>query len=138
MRKNEFNDIYELLINSNVSDLSTIKNDLNYSKKIWWLDKANTDSYKSRGIVQNKYQTDFDNSIKDEHNFKLRGGVWENYSPMFFGRPTFMDVSANENGGYAGTLSAPKLRVPGQIACRESCLSATYVFDVVTNVFKIR
>ena len=138
MRKNEFNDIYELLINSNVSDLSTIKNDLNYSKKIWWLDKANTDSYKSRGIVQNKYQTDFDNSIKDENNFKLRGGVWENYSPMFFGRPTFMDVSANENGGYAGTLSAPKLRVPGQIACRESCLSATYVFDVVTNVFKIR
>ena len=138
MRKNEFNDIYELLINSNVSDLSTIKNDLNYSKKIWWLDKANTDSYKSRGIVQNKYQTDFDNSIKDEHNFKLRGGIWENYSPMFFGRPTFMDVSANENGGYAGTLSAPKFRVPGQIACRESCLSATYVFDVVTNVFKIR
>ena len=52
MRKNEFNDIYELLINSNVSDLSTIKNDSKYSKKIWWLDKAdNVDSYQSVGIV---------------------------------------------------------------------------------------
>ena len=139
MRKNEFNDIYELLINSNVSDLSTIKNDPNYSKKIWWLEKADTDSYKSRGLVQNKYQTDFDNSIKDGDDLvKLRGGAWTSYSPMFFGRPTFMHTDANENGGYAGTLSAPKLRVPGQIACRESCLSATYVFDVVTNVFKIR
>ena len=51
MRKNEFNDIYELLINSNVSDLSTVKNDTKYSKKIWWLDKVITDSYKSRGKV---------------------------------------------------------------------------------------
>ena len=117
------------------------KNNSNYSKKIWWLQKAITDSYKSRGKIQdnqNKYQIDFDNSIKDEHDFKLRMGNWENYSPMFFGRPTFMHTDANENGGYAGTLSAPKDRVPGQIACRESCLSATYVFDVVTNVFKIR
>ena len=139
MRKNEFNDIYELLINSNVSDVNEIKKSFEYSKKIWWLKKSNIDSYRSRGLVQNKYQTDFDNSIKDGDDLvKLRGGVWTSYSPMFFGRPTFMHTDANENGGYAGTLSAPKDRVPGQIACRESCLSATYVFDVVTNVFKIR
>ena len=56
---------------------------------------------------------------------------------MFFGRPTFKHADANENGGYAGTLPTNH-RGPGQIACREACLSATYVFDVVTNVFKIR
>lgn len=138
MRKNEFNDIYELLINSNVSDVNEIKKSFEYSKKIWWLKKSNTDSYRSRGIVQNKYQTDFDNSIKDEHDLKLRGGAWTSYFPMFFGRPTFMHTDVNENGGYAGTLQPPQYRVSGQIACRESCLSATYVFDVVTNVFKIR
>ena len=39
MRKNEFNDIYELLINSNVSDINEIKKSFEYSKKIWWLEK---------------------------------------------------------------------------------------------------
>ena len=138
MRKNEFNDIYELLINSNVSDLSTIKNDSKYSKKIWWLDKAdNVDSYQSVGIVQGEYQNGFYNGNPESNGHGRFIGNWENYSPMFFGKPTFKHADANENGGYAGTLPT-KHRGPGQIACRESCLSATYVFDVVTNVFKIR
>lgn len=138
MRKNEFNDIYELLINSNVSDLSTIKNDSKYSKKIWWLDKAdNVDSYQSVGIVQGEYQNGFYNGNPESNDHGRFIGNWENYSPMFFGRPTFKHADANENGGYAGTLPTNH-RGPGQIACREACLSATYVFDVVTNVFKIR
>ena len=138
MRKNEFNDMYELLINSNVSDLSTIKNDSKYSKKIWWLDKAdNVDSYQSVGIVQGEYQNGFYNGNPESNDHGRFTGNWENYSPMFFGRPTFKHADANENGGYAGTLPTNH-RGPGQIACREACLSATYVFDVVTNVFKIR
>lgn len=138
MRKNEFNDIYELLINSNISDLSTIKNDSKYSKKIWWLDKAdNVDSYQSVGIVQGEYQNGFYNGNPESNGHGRFIGNWENYSPMFFGRPTFKHADANENGGYAGTLPTNH-RGKGQIACREACLSATYVFDVVTNVFKIR